>query len=191
MNEHSIDSDPGDLGATAPHRPGVPAGGWRGPAAAVAFSAAVLAGWPWVSASASAESTSAASYAVVASASSSARSSSVQSWASEPSSVPSCETSRGAIPFPDPPPSGYALPSWVSASDLPLCVLVGESDLRVPEPAATVTVTPSPLPAPEPSDSPGITRLNETLSSQRALLLYSGGLTIFLLGMIAFRSRKA
>lgn len=98
----------------------------------------------------------------------------------------SCETSSGAYPFPDTPPSGYSLPSWVPSSEPSPCVVLDGSDLR--EPAPTVTVTESP--EVEPSPSPGETQLVDEVSGLRSLVLYSGGLSIFLMGLIAFRSRR-
>lgn len=83
--------------------------------------------------------------------------------------------------FPASPPSGYSLPSWVASQGSPVCVVLDVSSLVVPATAG---------PAPAPSSSPAEQQILDQVTGWRDLYLYSGGLAICLLAMIAFRSRK-
>lgn len=83
--------------------------------------------------------------------------------------------------FPDPAPSGYRLPEWVSSQDGPVCVVLDVSALQVP--------TPTPDPEPEPSTTPELQELQAEVSGFRELSLYSAGMLLCLLAMIAFRTR--
>lgn len=100
---------------------------------------------------------------------------------SEPSATPSseasCDSLRGTYPYPDPPPSGQPLPEWVSSSDGLRCVVV-VSTLDQP----TTEVPPEPT-----GDGP----LLAELQSVRQLILFSGGLVVFLLGAMLLRGRWA
>jgi hypothetical protein len=99
----------------------------------------------------------------------------------------SCETSHGAYPFPDPAPSGWSLPEWAPAPSSSPCVVLDGSVLR---PVPTVTVTESP--EVEPSPLPGqVESLTAEVQGMRSLALYSGGLAIFLLAVLVFRSKSA
>lgn len=157
-------------------------------AAAVALVLAVGAG-SWLSANGSAP-TPGRTGAAWSVPSSSGRLSLASSPLSVPSPSPSCETSQGLVPVPDSFPSGWSLPSWVSASDTPGCVLLDASSLREPSAPVTVTEAPSPSSAAEPSPSPQLSEISSKLDRTTQLLLYSGGLAIFLLGIVAFRSRR-
>lgn len=99
---------------------------------------------------------------------------------------PSCATSSGSIPFPDPAPSGWSLPDWVDSSAGPVCVALDVSALRpVPTPTVTVTMAPAPSESPDPS----ATALLDEVKGVRGLLLYGAGLLIFLTAVLVFRSR--
>lgn len=83
--------------------------------------------------------------------------------------------------FPDPAPSGYSVPPWVDWSGGPRCVVVDASLLKDP---------PTSDPGPALSTSQDVSDLTDEIKGLRSLYLYSAGLTICLLGMIAFRSRR-
>lgn len=105
------------------------------------------------------------------------------SSSSGPLVLQSCESSAGLVPFPTSLPSGWSVAPWVPSSPAPECLQVDGSAL----------VPPAPSPEPEPSNLPDTTTsdaLGPKLDRGTDLLLYSGGLGIFLLAVIAFRARR-
>lgn len=100
-------------------------------------------------------------------------------------SLPSCETSPGMVTLPDPLPSGWSVPGWVSFSASGRCALLDVSSLRdIPEPVD---------PAPEPSNLPEsqqLGQIHEELQGLRSLVLYAAGLLIFCSAGIFWRSRR-
>lgn len=101
---------------------------------------------------------------------------------STPSASPSCDSLAGLVPFPTSLPSGYAVPSWVDSWALPSCIPLDASSL--------VTPTGSGGPAPSPSTYVTASDFDATMTQFEALVLFSVGLSIFLLAAIFFRSRK-
>lgn len=157
--------------------------------AAAALAAIAIAGTPWLGEPAqAAESTVERSGSVSGRVFPSGSSSSYSRMGSLSRVDPSCAISSGSIPFPDPAPSGWSLPDWVDSSAGPVCVVLDGSVLRpVPTPTVTVTMAPAPSPSPDPSS----TALLDEVTGMRSLVLYAAGLLIFLLGVLAFRSRGA
>lgn len=147
--------------------------------------ALVLVGASWLSVSASA-STGDPSGEPSPDSSSSPSPSSEPSSESEPPSPQSCATSQGAYPFPVSGTSRYALPGWVSSPDSHVCVLLDASglvDLQETSPPAPVLSQ-----SLEPTE--GEADLLAEVKGFRALVLCSGGLLIFLLAGLFFRSRN-
>lgn len=157
----------------------------RAACAAAALALGLVVGAPWLSGSASA-STGAPFASEPSDSPSPEPSPSEPSPSSSPSVDPSCSTSSGATQLPDPLPSGWSLPPWVSSSDGPVCAVLDVSALRdTPE---------SPDPEPEPSSLPDSQQLAAILSQLeglRSLVLYSGGLLIFCVAGLFYRSRRA
>lgn len=150
--------------------------------AAAALALGVCVGAPWLSASASAS-----TFAPSVSEPSVEPSPSPQPEpSSSPSATPSpqsCETSAGVYRW-EPQPSGGAssqLPSWVSPSDGPICVQVVDSLVRPVE-----TTSPEPVPL----NVQGIGGLSQDVEALRELVLYSVGICVCLLALIAFRARR-
>lgn len=150
---------------------------------AVAVAVAFLAGFPWLSASAS-----------VPTPLQSAAASSVASLPSSslvdcvgvcvPVVSPSCDSSQGLYLFPSPgsASSSPSLPSWVSSSASPLCVLVGDA-LVYP-----IKTTPS---DPAPSPVTAIQSLQTTVLGFRELILFSIGIIICLVAALFMRARSS
>lgn len=103
------------------------------------------------------------------------------SWPrSEPLPPPSCETSQGLYPFPDAWPSGWSRPPLVPDSGSLQCWVLDGSALRE-LPA---------FPEPAPSTSPELQELAGRIDRLVAISLYSAGLMIFLLAVVAMRARR-
>ena len=111
----------------------------------------------------------------------------------EPLPSPSCATSSGVYPFPASGNSEASPPAWAEPSGGSVCVVLDGSslvDLTPPEPTPTVTQTVAPSPSPAPSD-PGLTSLENEVKGFRELVLYAGGVLIFLTAVAAFRMRRS
>lgn len=120
--------------------------------------------------------------------------------------------------LPDPLPSGWSLPSWVPQRDGPICVLLDASALvatpEEPAPEPEPSISPKQI---ESAVSEGVTSgmmesyeltaaesesmaltaeeadaaLLAEVQGLRSLVLYSGGLLIFCMAGLFFRSRRA
>lgn len=110
-------------------------------------------------------------------------------------STPCCETSLGVYEFPTEGPWASAAPPWVDLSAGAGCAQL-VATLELPEPTESSEPTESPSAEPLPTRAQvtelnsKLEQLNEQAVGTRELFLYSAGLLIFFLAIIAWRSRR-